>query len=124
MSYIVLNLELQLGRSPPKYYTEMALALKFEYEAIETHELQEKWLLNKITEFRAIKDVSLLVLYEVTSYQIMYMQHGDKCIEFMANLNVKRLGDLSSIRQERRYASVIRNTVILFPPFLTCFAAL
>ena len=54
----------------------------------------------------------------------MYMQHGDKCIEFMADLNVKRLGDLSLIRQARRHASVVRNTVILFPPFLTRFAAL
>ena len=68
LAYMVLGLERQLGRSPPKYYTEMALALKSEYEAIETHELQEKWLSNKITAFRAIKDVSLLVLYEVISY--------------------------------------------------------
>jgi hypothetical protein len=36
----------------------------------------------------------------------MYIQHGDKCIEFMADLNVKRLGDLSLIRRTRRYASV------------------
>jgi hypothetical protein len=58
----------QLGRLLPKYYTEMALALKSEYEAIETHELQEKWLSNKITAFRKMKDVSLLLLHEVTSY--------------------------------------------------------
>ena len=67
LTYMVLNLEHQLGRSLPKYYSEMALALKFEYEAIETHELQERWLSNKITAFKAMKDVSLLVLYEVTS---------------------------------------------------------
>ena len=61
LTYMVLNLELQLGWAPRMYYTEMALALKFEYEAIETHELQERWLSNKTTEFRAIKEVSLLV---------------------------------------------------------------
>jgi hypothetical protein len=44
----------------------MALALKFEYEAIETRELQESWLSDKITTFKAMKDVRLLVLYEVT----------------------------------------------------------
>jgi hypothetical protein len=45
----------------------MALALRSEYEAIETRELQETWLSNKITAFRAMKDVSLFVLYKVTS---------------------------------------------------------
>lgn len=65
---MVLNLERQLGRSPPKYFTEMALALRFEYEAIETEELQERWLSNKTTVFRAMKDVSLLALYEATFY--------------------------------------------------------
>ena len=68
LTHMVLNSEHLLGRSPPKYYTEMALALKFEYEAIETHELQERWLSDKITAFRAMKVVSLLVLYEVTFY--------------------------------------------------------
>lgn len=68
LTYMVLSLERQLGRSHPVlYYTEMALALKSEYEAIETHK-QERWLSNKIIAFRAIQDVSLLVLYEVTSY--------------------------------------------------------
>ena len=38
------------------------------------------------------------------------MQHGDKCIEFMADLNIKRLRDLSLIRQTRCYASVVRNS--------------
>ena len=41
----------------------MALALKHEYEALETHELQEKWLSNKIAAFSAVKDVGLFVLY-------------------------------------------------------------
>ena len=68
LTYMVLILNHQLGRLPPKYYTEMALALKFEYEAIETRELREKWLSNKITAFKKMKDVSLLLLYEMTSY--------------------------------------------------------
>ena len=44
----------------------MALALKFEYEAIETSELQESWLTDKITKFKVMKDVRQLVLYQVT----------------------------------------------------------
>ena len=52
------------------------------------------------------------------------MQHGDKCIEFMADLNVKRLGDLSLIRRARRDALVVRNTVILFPPFSHSFCSI
>ena len=63
LTYISSSLELQLGRLPPKYYTEMALALKYEYEALETAELQEEWLSNKIAAFRAMKDVGLLVLF-------------------------------------------------------------
>ena len=54
----------------------------------------------------------------------MYLQHGDKCIEFMTDLNVKRLGDLSSIRRARRDALVVRNTVILFPPFSHSFCSI
>jgi hypothetical protein len=56
-----LSLEDKLGRSPLKYYTEMALALKYEYEAIETPELQERWLSNKVAAFRIMKDVGLFV---------------------------------------------------------------
>jgi len=36
------------ARSPPKYYTEIALALKYEYEALETHELQEGGFLTRL----------------------------------------------------------------------------
>ena len=53
----------------------------------------------------------------------MCMQHGDKCIEFMADLNAKRLGDLSLIRKARRDASVVLNTAILLPSFHTHFTA-
>lgn len=76
-------------RLPPRYYTEMALALKYEYEALETQELKEEWLSNKNAAFRAMKD------------------HGDKCIEIIAELNGKRSGDLSLIRKARRDASVV-----------------
>lgn len=44
------------------------MALKYEYEALETHELQERWLSNKIAAFKVIKDVGPFVLYEVTFY--------------------------------------------------------
>ncbi|KAF8810070.1 hypothetical protein BYT27DRAFT_7186928 [Phlegmacium glaucopus] len=75
-------------RTLPKYYTEVALALKSEYEAIETDELQARWLSDKIAAFGAIKD------------------HGNKCNEFMAVLNAKRSGDLTLIREARRDAII------------------
>lgn len=51
----------------PKYYTEVAFALKSEYEAIETDELRATWLSNKIAAYTAIKDVNLFYLNELAS---------------------------------------------------------